>query len=110
MDPIPIINFDLKPKEKRLVEMFPNCICCAILGPSGIGKTNVLMSISMFKKPCEDIYLVPRTSFQEKYILLRKIIDNYNRGYQKKKNSFSSVISGLFTSTRKSSEKWDSNI
>ena len=37
MDPIPIINFDLKPKEKRLVQMFPNSIRCAILGPSAIG-------------------------------------------------------------------------
>lgn len=89
---ISVINFDRKPKIQRRVEMFPNVLRCGIFGPSGSGKSNVLLSILLHVRPFFDIYLCSKTSFQDKYNLLRELIDGYNdRKRQKQKIRFHSV-------------------
>ncbi len=64
---IPIINIDLKPPEKRRIEMFPNVIRCGIFGPSGGGKTMILMTILANIELPENVYICATTLDQEKY-------------------------------------------
>lgn len=75
---ISVINFDILPKSRRLVEEFPDCSRCAIVGPSGSGKSNVLMTILLYKEPLNAIYLCSRTAHQEKYRLLKNMIAVHN--------------------------------
>lgn len=75
---IKIINFDTKSSaaERRQVPMFPNTMRCGLFGPSGCGKTNVLLTILLHKQPIKHIYLCSRTSFQDKYQILRNLTDS----------------------------------
>lgn len=79
-DEINVINFDLCPADRgtRLVEFFPDITRCCISGSSGSGKSNVLMSILLHKKPIENVYLCSRTGSQEKYQILKNLIQCYN--------------------------------
>ena len=81
---ISVINFDVLPPKKRLVKDFPDCSRCAIIGPSNSGKSNVLLTILLHKQPIHTIYLCSRTAHQEKYQLLRLLIEFYNK--QQKRN------------------------
>jgi hypothetical protein len=74
---IQVINFDARPKLKRFVDMFPDVMRAGIFGPSGGGKTNILLTILLHVKPFQDIYLCSKTDFQEKYELLQELIENY---------------------------------
>ena len=81
---ISVINFDTKPQTPRKVEMFPNVIRCGIFGPSGVGKSNVLLTILLHIRPFFNIYLCSRTADQDKYKLLGELIDSYNKKNRKK--------------------------
>lgn len=88
--PISVINFDILPgkNKTRLVNDFPDCMRCLISGPSGSGKSNVLMTILLHKVPMNAIYLCSRTSHQDKYQLLKILINSHNSssdGVKKKK-------------------------
>jgi hypothetical protein len=83
---ISIINFDSTPSKKRAIDEFPDCVRCAIIGPSGSGKSNVLMTILMYKEPIKAIYLCSRTAHQEKYKLLASLIAQCNKESLRKNN------------------------
>lgn len=76
---ITVINFDLKPQTKRCVEIFPDVLRCGIFGPSGIGKSNVLLTILLHIKPFWSLYLCSKTAYQDKYKLLSKLVADYNK-------------------------------
>lgn len=82
---IEVINFDSRPKLERVVDMFPNILRAGIFGPSGGGKTNVLLTILLHVKPFKNIYLCSKTNSQEKYTLLRELIENNNRKQHRNK-------------------------
>jgi len=84
-NPIEVINLDTKPPEKRKVAIFPNTFRCIIAGGSGAGKTNVLLTILMYRKPLSNIYLCCKTSEQEKYKLLQKLVTDYNKNIKRNK-------------------------
>ena len=65
--------------------MFPNIIRCGILGPSGIGKSNVLLTILFHIKPFHNLYLCSKTPYQDKYQLLAELIENHNKKKNKEK-------------------------
>jgi len=81
---IPVINLDNKPPEKRKVPMFPNTMRVVIAGGSGAGKTNVVLTIVLHKKPLTNIYLCCKTADQSKYKLLQELVDEYNKGKKKR--------------------------
>lgn len=74
-----VINLDNNKPLPRTNELWPNVSRCCILGGSGSGKTNVLLTILLHKKPLSSIYLCSRTSKQEKYELLKELVDKYNK-------------------------------
>ena len=88
---ISVINFDTKPKSQRQVEMFPNVLRCGIFGPSGGGKSNVLLTILLHVKPFWTFYLCSNTAYQDKYKLLGDLIESYNRKKNRKKIKFHHV-------------------
>lgn len=81
---IPVINLDTKPPPKRKVPMFPNTMRAIITGGSGAGKTNVVLTILLHRKPLTNIYLCCKTADQSKYSLLRDLVDSYNKNKRKK--------------------------
>lgn len=80
---IPVINLDDKPTEKRKVAMFPNTMRAVIAGSSGAGKTNVVLTIVLHKKPLTSIYLCCKTAEQSKYKLLGELVEGHNKGRKK---------------------------
>lgn len=74
-----MLNFDTKPKCERAVEMFPDILRAGIFGPSGGGKTNILLTILLHIRSFKNVYLCSKTGFQEKYSLLRNLIVSYNK-------------------------------
>lgn len=93
---IPVINFDIKPKSSRQVEMYPNILRAGLFGPSGSGKSNTLFTCLLYMRPFHNLYLCSKTSFQEKYKLLNELIGSYNKnraGEKKKKINFHQVNS-----------------
>lgn len=93
-----VINFDLSPTNgKRKVEFFPDITRCVIAGSSGSGKSNVLLSILLYKQPIENIYLCSRTAFQEKYVILESLVSAYNLDKKKKKKKGKQI--GFFKCT-----------
>jgi len=64
--------------------MFPNVIRCGIFGPSGIGKSNVLLTILFHMKPFYNLYLCSKTIYQGKYRLLSELVEGYNKKNKKK--------------------------
>lgn len=85
---IRVINFDSKPKLKRYTELFPNVLRAGIFGPSGAGKTNLLLTVLVYMKPFENIYLCSKTGSQEKYGYFRDLVDDYNKKNQRKPIKF----------------------
>ena len=57
--------------------LLPDSIRGIFVGPSGSGKTNVMFNLLTNRNGVkfENIYLYSKTPDQEKYILLKKIID-----------------------------------
>jgi Poxvirus A32 protein len=77
-----IKNLDTFKPVERLNVLFPNVIRAIICGPSNCGKTNVLLNI-LAKIHHSDIIICSKTSFQEKYKYLEKIVDEFNQVCQK---------------------------
>jgi len=75
-----IINVDTTTIKtvSRHGSLFPDSIRAIIVGPSGAGKTNVMYNLITHKNGLkfENIYLYSKTSNQEKYVLLKNIIDS----------------------------------
>lgn len=80
---IPVINLDTKPPEKRKVPMFPNTMRAVIAGSSGAGKTNVVLTILLHRKPLTNIYLCCKTADQAKYKLLSELVEGHNKSKKK---------------------------
>ena len=77
---ITVINFDNQVKKKqRKVEMFPDVIRCGMFGPSGSGKSNLLLTMLVHMRPYKNLYLCSKTSYQEKYGTLRELIAGHNK-------------------------------
>lgn len=78
--PLNVINFDETENKKSRLHghLFPDTyLRMAILGPSGIGKTNLL--IALLTQPeginYKTIYIFSKTVHQKKYVLLQKAIE-----------------------------------
>lgn len=93
MKTIRVINFDTTPQDERTVEMFPNILRCGIFGPSGSGKSNILLTILVHMKQFKNLYLCSKTAYQEKYRLLDELIRNYNKGHHhREKITFKRIL------------------
>lgn len=92
---IEVINFDneLTKKKGRKVEMFPDVIRCGIFGPSGVGKSNLLLTIILHMKLVKNIYLCSKTDYQEKYQTLHELIYTHNqsRTSKRSRNKFHTI-------------------
>lgn len=79
-DKLNIVNVDLDivKKPSRHGSLLPDSIRAIIVGPSGSGKTNVMFNLVTHKNGLkfENIYLYTKTPNQEKYVLLKNIIDS----------------------------------
>lgn len=79
-DKLNIENVDVQimKKPSRHGSLLPDSIRGIFVGPSGSGKTNVMLNLITNKNGVrfENIYLYSKTSDQEKYTLLRNIIDS----------------------------------
>lgn len=79
-DKLDIENVDVQTikKPSRHGSLLPDSIRGIIVGPSGSGKTNVMFNLITHINGLkfENIYLYTKTPNQEKYLLLKKIIDN----------------------------------
>jgi len=64
-------------KPSRHGPLLPDTIRAIVVGPSGSGKTNIMYNLITHVNGLrfENIYLYSKTSGQEKYVLLKKIID-----------------------------------
>ena len=79
---LPIKNIDLNDGEDKSMQyrkhstLLPNNVRCIICGPSGVGKTNVI--INLLESPnglrFENIYIYSRSLFQPKYLYLKEIV------------------------------------
>ena len=88
---IPVINFDTRQQSsQRQVEMYSSILRCGIFGPSGIGKSNVLLTILLHMKPFWNIYLCSKTLYQDKYKMFKELIDSYSEKHKKKEKISSS--------------------
>ncbi|KAE9543737.1 hypothetical protein AGLY_002133 [Aphis glycines] len=65
-------------KTSRHGPLLPDTIHAVIVDPSGSGKTNIMYNLITHENGIrfENIYLYSKTSKQEKYVLLKKIIDD----------------------------------
>jgi Poxvirus A32 protein len=73
-----IKNLDTFKPIERLNVLFPNVIRAIICGPSNCGKTNVFLNI-LTKIHHSDVIICSKTSYQEKYQYLEKMIDEFNQ-------------------------------
>lgn len=80
---LPIKNVDLSDGEKNIEcrkhsSLLPNNIRCIICGPSGVGKTNVV--INLLESPnglrFENVYIYSKSLFQPKYLYLKKMLSD----------------------------------
>lgn len=76
---LPVNNHDLlagNEQKKRHSELLPDSIRCLIIGSSGCGKTNLMMSLICDPNGLkfENIYIYSKTLHQPKYQLLEKLI------------------------------------
>lgn len=79
---LPITNVD--PNDKKVGKfikhsiLLPNSIRCIICGPSGVGKTNVI--INLLESPnglkFENVYIYSKSLFQPKYVYLRNLLSS----------------------------------
>jgi hypothetical protein len=72
------VNAQIIKKPLRHRPLLPDTIRAIIVGPSGSGKTNIMYNLITHENGLrfENIYLYSKTSNQEKYVLLKKIIDD----------------------------------
>ncbi|KAE9522014.1 hypothetical protein AGLY_017576 [Aphis glycines] len=79
-DKLDILNVDTRiiKKTSRHGPLLPDTIRAIIVGPSGSVKTNIMYNLITHENGIrfENIYLYSKTSNQEKYVLLKKIIDD----------------------------------
>ena len=79
-DKLDVINVDAQIVKKlsRHGSLLPDTIRAILVGPSGSGKTNIMYNLITHENGLrfENIYLYSKTSNQEKYVLLKKIIDD----------------------------------
>ena len=79
-DKLNIVNVDTQiiKKPSRHGSLLPDSIRGIMVGPSGSGKTNVMFNLITHINGLkfENIYLYTKTPNQEKYVLLKKIIDD----------------------------------
>ncbi|CAI6355232.1 unnamed protein product [Macrosiphum euphorbiae] len=79
-DKLDVINVDVQvvKKPSRHGSLLPDTIRAILVGPSGSGKTNIMYNLITHANGLrfENIYLYSKTSNQEKYVLLKKIIDD----------------------------------
>lgn len=79
---LPMSNVDLKNDGKKNFykhsKLFPNSIRCIICGPSGVGKTNVI--INLLENPnglkFENVYIYSKSLFQPKYVYIKKVLSS----------------------------------
>lgn len=77
---IPIKNVEVdQPKTEHFRKhspLLPNNIRCIICGPSGVGKTNII--INLLESPnglrFENVYIYSKSLFQPKYVYLQKLL------------------------------------
>uniref|UniRef100_A0A8D8LZC7 Uncharacterized protein n=1 Tax=Cacopsylla melanoneura TaxID=428564 RepID=A0A8D8LZC7_9HEMI len=75
-----VVNFDLlteNKQRKRHGVLFPDTVRGLIIGPSGVGKTNLLLSLLIHPNGLrfENIYIYSKSTNQPKYQLLDKIMN-----------------------------------
>ena len=79
-DKLDIINVDVQTVKNpsRHGPLLPDTIRAIVVGPSGSGKTNIMYNLITHENGLrfENIYLYSKTSNQEKYVLLKKIMDD----------------------------------
>lgn len=79
---LPMSDIELKnDKEKNFrkhSKLLPNSIRCIICGPSGVGKTNVI--INLLENPnglrFENVYIYSKSLFQPKYVYIQKVLSS----------------------------------
>lgn len=77
---LPIKNIEVNREKndnfRKHSTLLPNNIRCIICGPSGVGKTNVI--INLLESPnglrFENVYIYSKSLFQPKYVYLQKVI------------------------------------
>lgn len=75
-------NVDLKNDREKNIhkhsKLFPNSIRCIICGPSGVGKTNVI--INLLENPnglkFKNVYIYSKSLFQPKYVYIQKVLSS----------------------------------
>lgn len=82
---IHVINLDTQAPTSRKCELWPDILRVCVTGASGCGKTNAVLNLLLHKKPLTTIFLVSRTTYQDKYLLLKELVDKYNIGKTKTK-------------------------
>lgn len=69
---------DSKQKYRKHGVLLPNSIRCIICGPSGVGKTNVI--VNLLENPnglkFENVYIYSKSLFQPKYVYLRSLLSS----------------------------------
>lgn len=74
---LPVQQCMLEAGEERITHgyLFPNTIRGLLVGPSGCGKTNLMITLLQHKNGLryENVYIVSKSLFQEKYQKLQKI-------------------------------------
>jgi GTPase SAR1 family protein len=80
-----MINYDIdiEKKNSNLNKIFPNIFRCLIIGPSGVGKTNLLVNLLINHKlnmfDYQKIYIYSKTLHQNKYQLLIKFFNELSQ-------------------------------
>lgn len=79
---LPMNNVEVKNDTDKNIhkhsKLFPNSIRCIICGPSGVGKTNVI--INLLENPnglkFENVYIYSKSLFQPKYVYIQKVLSS----------------------------------
>ena len=79
---IRVINCDTRSSTARSVELWPDITRACLLGGSGCGKTNAMITILLHRKPLRSVYLCSRTADQEKYLLLKELVEKHNEKHR----------------------------
>ena len=78
---LPVVNFDfiaeVDKEEKRHGDLLPSSIRAIISGPSGYGKTNILLSLltDVNGVRFENVYVYSKSLNQSKYQYLKKLLE-----------------------------------
>lgn len=77
---LPINNVEINQNTNKTFRkhslLLPNNIRCIICGPSGVGKTNVIINLLEIPNGLrfENVYIYSKSLFQPKYIYLQKLL------------------------------------